>query len=261
MNKPAARLMATTIRQSIRVPSWNHPISTLLPVRSFSQTCARKADDSGRGPLSSPSTTAGPSETAAQAKEEASFSRPSININLNAPRPRQSPEPSSTFSKTTQQQISDVLARARNQPTSGDIVASLDTPAGNLQENWGDEPFHFHIYSHRRNTHITVTKPDRNPIISMSTGEIGFRKSKRKTFDAAYQLCAYVIDKLHQGNWHRKIHKIEVVLRGFGAGREAGIKVLLGNEGKLLKSKIVTVSDATRLKFGGTRSANPKRLG
>jgi len=35
----------------------------------------------------------------------------------------------------------------------------------------------------------------------------------------------------------------------------------LGTEGRLLRGKIGTVSDATRLKFGGTRSRKPRRLG
>lgn len=123
------------------------------------------------------------------------------------------------------------------------------------------EPYHFHIYSHRHNCHVTVTKPNRDAILSLSCGNLGFRKSQRKHYDAAYQLGAYVIDKLQQQGWHNKIDKMEVSLRGFGAGREAVTKVLLGNEGRLLRDKIVKVSDSTRLKFGGTRSKKPRRLG
>jgi small subunit ribosomal protein S11 len=123
-----------------------------------------------------------------------------------------------------------------------------------------DEPFHFHVYAHRHNTHITVTKPDRNAIISVSSGQLGFRHAKRGTFDAAYQLAGYVFDKLHQGNWHNLITKMEVVLRGFGPGREATTKILLGSEGRLFRPKIVKVADATRLKIGGTRGRNPRRL-
>ena len=122
------------------------------------------------------------------------------------------------------------------------------------------EPFHFHIYSHKHNTHVTVTKPNRGAILSLSAGNIGFKKSKRGTYDAAYQLTAYVLDKLNQGGWHKIIRRMEVVLRGFGSGREAATKVLLGAEGKMLRHTIVKVSDATKLKFGGTRSKNPRRI-
>ena len=124
-----------------------------------------------------------------------------------------------------------------------------------------DEPYHFHIYAHKHNCHITVTKPNRDAIISLSCGNLGFKKSNRKHYDSAYQLGAYVVDKMHQMNLHNKIKKMEVVLRGFGPGREAVIKVLLGNEGRMLRNSIVRVADATRLKFGGTRSKKPRRLG
>ncbi len=123
------------------------------------------------------------------------------------------------------------------------------------------EPFHFHVYAHKHNCHVTVTKPNRDAIVSLSTGNIGFRKSKRGSYDAAYQLTAFVLDKLNQGGWHRVIRTMEVVLRGFGSGREAATKVLLGAEGKMLRGAVVKVSDATRLKFGGTRSPKPRRLG
>ena len=50
-------------------------------------------------------------------------------------------------------------------------------------------------------------------------------------------------------------------MRGFGQGREAVTKALLGVEGQGIRGKIVKVSDATRLKFGGTRSRKIRRLG
>ncbi|KAI3401646.1 hypothetical protein diail_9310 [Diaporthe ilicicola] len=139
------------------------------------------------------------------------------------------------------------------------LGAGPDVPKEQTEES--TEPYHFHIYSHRHNTHVTVTKPNREAIVSLSCGNLGFKKSQRKNYDSAYQLGAYVIDKLQQQGLHRTIHALEVVLRGFGAGREAITKVILGNEGRLLRGKIVKVSDATRLKFGGTRSKRPRRLG
>ena len=57
------------------------------------------------------------------------------------------------------------------------------------------------------------------------------------------------------------IKELEVVLRDFGPGREAVTKILLGAEGKALRGKISKVMDGTRLKFGGTRSPKPRRLG
>lgn len=120
---------------------------------------------------------------------------------------------------------------------------------------------HFHIYSTKHNTHITLSNPDRDSIISLSAGNIGFRKGARGTYDAAYQLTTYVIGRMQEEGLLDKITSLEVVLRGFGIGREAVVKALLGTEGRLLRKKITQVTDSTRLKFGGTRSRKPRRLG
>ncbi|CRK40964.1 hypothetical protein BN1708_016847, partial [Verticillium longisporum] len=105
-----------------------------------------------------------------------------------------------------------------------------------------------------------MSKPDRGAIVSMSCGNIGFKKSRRKHFDAAYQLTAYVLERLRFAGWDKKINRIELVLRGFGQGRDAGVKCLMSPEGAMWRQKVVRVADSTRLKFGGSRSKNPRRL-
>ena len=123
------------------------------------------------------------------------------------------------------------------------------------------EAHHFHIYATRHNTHITVTRPDRSPMISVSAGNIGFRKAGRKHYDSAFQLASYVLGRMKESGMNAEIKRMEVILRGFGAGREAVTKALLGSEGRFVRGKVVKVADATRLKFGGTRSKKPRRLG
>lgn len=126
------------------------------------------------------------------------------------------------------------------------------------------EPYHFHIYSHKHNTHITVTTPERNPLISVSCGNIGFRKSGRKHYDSAYQLAGYVFGQMAEKGITHKITNgpgMAVVLRGFGQGREAVTKALLGQEGGMLRHSVKRVADSTRLKIGGSRSQRPRRLG
>lgn len=98
-------------------------------------------------------------------------------------------------------------------------------------------------------------------LLSMSAGNIGFRKAGRGSYDAGYQLAAFILKQIQERGLLRDINTIEVVLRGFGAGREAVSKALLGQEGRMIRNKIVSVKDATRLKFGGTRSPKPRRLG
>ncbi|KAK5054643.1 hypothetical protein LTR84_001534 [Exophiala bonariae] len=146
------------------------------------------------------------------------------------------------------------------------------------------EPYHLNVYAHRHNMHITFTEPSRDPILSMSAGDIGLRKAQRSTYDAAYQLAAYFFRKMAEKQWRTGGKKmttnptktishiqrpgamtggvgIEVILRGYGPGREAFQKALLGTEGRQIKPLISRVTDATRLKFGGTRSHKVRRLG
>ncbi|KAK4129348.1 translational machinery component [Parathielavia appendiculata] len=172
------------------------------------------------------------------------------------PTPQQRPSSGSI----SMDRLAKSVMRGAALPTES-LSASLPEQLEVEEEEQGEEPYHFHIYSHKHNTHITLTKPNRDALISLSCGNIGFRKSGRKHYDSAYQLGAYVINKMHQKGLVKKIHKLEVVLRGFGPGREAVVKVLMGNEGQLLRPKITRVSDSTRLKFGGTRSKRKRRLG
>ena len=69
-----------------------------------------------------------------------------------------------------------------------------------------------------------------------------------------------MLDENYQGKGGQ-IKQLEIVLRDFGPGRDAVSKILLGSEGRALRSRIVRVMDGTRLKFGGTRSQKPRRLG
>jgi small subunit ribosomal protein S11 len=129
------------------------------------------------------------------------------------------------------------------------------------QEEREERPHSFCIYATRHNTHITVGAPNGDALIHMSCGNLGFKKSARKHYDSAFQLASYVMGQMQNKGIVSKIRKMEVTLRGFGAGREAVTKALLGSEGRYIRGKIVKVADATRLKFGGTRSPKPRRLG
>lgn len=160
------------------------------------------------------------------------------------------------------QGFNDILSRAKH-PIAADnannVLQEFDTMMTQIgNQTISEEEYHLHIYSTKHNTHITFTDPKKNPIISMSTGNIGFKKAQRGTYDAAYQLASHVFTKLDEKNL--MVKSLEVVLRDFGEGREAVVKALLGTEGRNLKWAIKRVTDASRLKFGGTRSKKPRRL-
>ncbi|EGS19023.1 mitochondrial 37S ribosomal protein uS11m [Thermochaetoides thermophila DSM 1495] len=220
-------------------------VSTLQWARLFSQSPAVRNDDSQQQqqppfPVVSPLVHTGPSQ-------------------------QQAPTSTATTGGSMMSKLAkDVLGRAiRPSATSSSAEEDLmrEVSAEEKEDDDSEEPYHFHIYSHKHNTHVTLTKPNRDVIMTLSCGNLGFRKSQRKHYDSAYQLGAYFIDKMHQRGLVKKINRLEVVLAGFGQGREAVVKVLMGAEGKHLRPKIVRVSDATKLKFGGTRSKKHRRLG
>jgi small subunit ribosomal protein S11 len=164
-------------------------------------------------------------------------------------------------------------------------LANLQALDGTQMEE-AEQPHRLHIYAHKHNTHITFVQPSKpasqtphlasaltakqtaqqqnksiDVLLSLSTGNIGFKKAGRGSYDAAFQLAAFALRQIQEKGMAREVKHLEVVLRGFGAGREAVTKALLGTEGRLLRSKISSVADATRLKQGGGRSKKPRRLG
>lgn len=186
---------------------------------------------------------------------------------------------------TTKTNFMDILDAP---PDSASLLS--DTYFRNLSENDPDagnetKAHKLHVYATKHNTHITFVQPPRSAsqtvsssvsgtsssaqdqkkivdvLLSLSAGNIGFRKAGRGSYDAAYQLGAFALKQIQEKGMLRDVRRLEVVLRGFGAGREAVSKVLLGAEGRSVRDKISAVVDATRLKIGGARSPKPRRLG
>lgn len=266
MNSPLyKRLFTPQVCQScrgkaaLRMPLW----------QSFTSTAHRRAGGAGvrsDSPLSTPD-----SSEARQRQDEAapypSIWRPSV---LNdSPFPSYDAPQALTRSPTNTRMSSLSNDRGRiSERNPKDFTRSLQ------QSVISRDPFVLNIYCHRHNTHITLDGPfppksqlqgqfDKRKMISMSCGNIGFRKAQRSTYDAAFQLAAYVMGQITERNILPLIDEksLEVRFRGFGKGRNAVEAALLGNEGRRLRKHIVRISDTTRLKFGGTRSPNPRRLG
>lgn len=143
------------------------------------------------------------------------------------------------------------------------IPGSSSSALRNLAiKDWDEDDRHkLHVYATKHNTHLTLAKPNHDSLISVSCGNIGFRKAGRGTYDAGYQLAAFVMSRIIDKGLLPQIQKLELVYRGFGPGREAVTKAILGAEGKRIRPLIVKLSDSTRLKFGGVRSKKPRRLG
>lgn len=122
-------------------------------------------------------------------------------------------------------------------------------------------PHHIKVMATKHNTHITVTRPNGEPLISVSCGTLGFRKAQRSKYDACYQLAAHTFGKVQEKGYLMQMAGIEITFRGYGPGRDAFTKCLLGSEGRNIQQKVTAVADGTRLKHGGTRSPRVRRLG
>jgi small subunit ribosomal protein S11 len=194
------------------------------------------------------------------------------------------------------QNISENNARRRRNDRGGteelltDILASPsriynDAASHNLDAATEQKAHRLHVLATKHNTHLTLVQPPKpasqttssgisstnasaadqkkmvDVLLSLSAGNIGFKKAGRGSYDAAYQLTAFTLKTMQERGMMHDINKLEIVMRGFGAGREAVTKAILGAEGKNIRDRISAVLDATRLKIGGTRSPKPRRLG
>lgn len=169
------------------------------------------------------------------------------------------PQRRSPSSEDPSRQKLQSLQRSKASTNLKNIASQASNEAATRTSSISDS-HHLHVYATKHNTHLTLTRPNREPMLSLSAGNIGFRKSQRGSFDAAYQLASYTMGKMHERGMLINMDKLEIVLRGYGAGREAFQKALLGSEGKGIKGKVTRVTDSTRLKFGGVRSKNVRRL-
>jgi small subunit ribosomal protein S11 len=277
------RITNTPIRQQVRHASFSKPGKRLATAEEWANVFNEKnydhitttdiqRDTPADTPPSDTSETSETSDTQSSLSKAKSIFGPKRTSSPTDPLPT-TPSPNTDGSLTSS------------------ILSSLTTDPALLRSSapHPTEPYHINVYANRTNTHITFTAPSREPILATSAGQLGYKNAQRKTFDASYQLAAYTMRKISTHQWKVGGKKakvdhtvlpgdgrggmmtirdvgtrdtgvgIEVVLRGYGPGREAFTKALLGSEGAILKPMVVRVTDATRLKFGGTRSPQVKR--
>ena len=108
-----------------------------------------------------------------------------------------------------------------------------------------------HIRSSFNNTMVTVTDPQGNALSWASSGELGFRGSRKSTPYAA-QMAAETAAKAAM---EYGLKTVEVFVKGPGAGREAAIRALqaVGLEVSLIK-------DVTPIPHNGCRPPKRRRV-
>lgn len=129
-----------------------------------------------------------------------------------------------------------------------------------LTKNWVKNKIRLHCHSTRNNTITTLTKETGEPMIWFSGGSCGFKKGNRSTYEAGYQCAVRMFKWIEE--YQRTVPSLEIDLffKGFGQGREALKGALLAAEGERVRQLVVSITDRTPIKIGGTRAKKTRRL-
>ncbi|KAJ7117368.1 hypothetical protein C8R43DRAFT_105108 [Mycena crocata] len=182
------------------------------------------------------------------------------------------PAPSNLFEKTP--------SHNKASPDLGDLIIQVnndhvaDPPASEHPTSapWATDyispvqisPYRFHCHSTRTNTINSFTDPDGNVLAWFSGGSTGFKKRNRSSYEAGYQCAVQMFEKILQTAQEvdkdpSRPLKLDLFFKGFGQGREALNKALMTAQGDGIRSRIVSITDRTPLKIGGTRAKKRKR--
>ncbi|MCQ2978847.1 MAG: 30S ribosomal protein S11 [Clostridia bacterium] len=108
-----------------------------------------------------------------------------------------------------------------------------------------------HIQSSFNNTIVTITDNAGNALSWSSTGQVGFKGSKKSTPYAA-QLAAEAAAK---NAMIHGIKKVDVFVKGPGTGREAAIRAL-----QAAGLEIASIQDVTPMPHNGCRPPKRRRV-
>ncbi|KAG2236665.1 hypothetical protein BDF21DRAFT_411030 [Thamnidium elegans] len=146
---------------------------------------------------------------------------------------------------------------ARNQKNrkgdNGPLTLDISSFTSSLA-NMGQAPHQLHINASPNNTIITLTRPTGAPLVTTSGGSAGFKKAARSGYEAAHQAAMQLLDKMNAKNL--QVPNIHIVLKGFGPGRDAAFKALVGGS----QWNVKRITDATPIPFGGCRPKKARRL-
>ena len=108
-----------------------------------------------------------------------------------------------------------------------------------------------YVSSSYNNTIITLTNDKGQVLASKSAGSVGFKGTKKATSFAASRVAeqiANVCKKL-------TIEKIEIFIKGIGAGRESAVRTLV-NQGL----NVILIKDVTPIPHNGCRPRKVRRV-
>ena len=108
-----------------------------------------------------------------------------------------------------------------------------------------------HIHSTFNNTIVTITDEVGNAISWASAGELGFKGSRKSTPFAA-QMAAETASKVAM---EHGLKKVDVFVKGPGAGREAAIRAL-----QAAGIEVLSIKDVTPIPHNGCRPPKRRRV-
>jgi small subunit ribosomal protein S11 len=108
-----------------------------------------------------------------------------------------------------------------------------------------------HIRSTFNNTIVTITDPGGNVLSWASSGQMGFKGSRKSTPFAA-QTAA---DKAARDAMEHGLREVEVMVKGPGSGREAAIRSL-----QAAGLEVSMIKDVTPIPHNGCRPPKRRRV-
>lgn len=108
-----------------------------------------------------------------------------------------------------------------------------------------------YVSSSYNNTIVTLTNSKGQVLASKSAGAVGFKGAKKATSFAASRVAEAIVNICKK----LAVEKIEVFIKGVGAGRESAVRTLV-NQGL----NVVSIKDVTPIPHNGVRPKKVRRV-
>lgn len=108
-----------------------------------------------------------------------------------------------------------------------------------------------YVSSSYNNTIVTLTNSMGQVLASKSAGAVGFKGAKKATSFAASRVAEAIVNICKK----LAVEKVEVFIKGVGAGRESAVRTLV-NQGL----NVVSIKDVTPIPHNGVRPKKIRRV-
>ena len=108
-----------------------------------------------------------------------------------------------------------------------------------------------YVSSSYNNTLVTLTNQRGQVLANKSAGAVGFKGTKKSTSFAASKVAEAIVNICKKLG----VEKIEVLIRGIGAGRESAVRTLVSQG-----LNVVSIKDVTPIPHNGCRPKKVRRV-